>query len=110
MALSKEAFLKRSGLKEVTLSDGQTVFLKPLPASWALKKGKDKVDDEEATGAVLISLSLCDEKGNLFFGEGDGEDVLNIPLADFGILSREIMALNGMQPVDASGASEAEKN
>jgi hypothetical protein len=106
MSLTKEALLARTKVKEITLEDGTTVFLKQLPASFFLGENKD------TGGAAQIASSLCDKGGKLLFDPATETDaVLSMPLEEFKFLIREIAEHNGLFfPDEDKAATIAEKN
>ena len=112
-ALTKDALLKRNATltREIELSGGDTVYVKPLPASLFVGtedgKGRDGGDTDMA---LLMAQSLCDGEGVPLFGEGEREQVLSLSLSDFTAISAAILDLNGLKTGIGTGASAAEKN
>jgi hypothetical protein len=93
--LDKSSFLSRKRqIKEVVLSDGNSVFITPLPADFFISSNGQMGSDFRAER--LIAHSLCDPQGQAWFSEEDERAVLQLNLADFKLLTQACLAVNGL--------------
>lgn len=108
--LDREGFLKRIVTKDVPLPDGSLVCIRALPAS-LIVSGAENSSETFATANMLVQ-SLCDEHGNLLFGDGEDEkdQAMTVDHLSLKIILDAIVDLNGLRPPKEGEEGEPEKN
>ena len=108
-SLDKKSFLSRNRrVTEVSLPDGGSVFIKPLPASFFINQNGQMGNDFRVER--LVANSLCDAQGQVWFSDGEEQAVLELSLADFNVLSQACLAANGLSSAGEDSGQDGEKN
>ena len=106
--LNRESFLKRVVVEAVELPNGDTVYIRAVPASMVISGDKESVAKNLESGNMLVQ-SLCDADGTRLFNDGENNDALTIDLASLNVITRAINKLNGFTLGD-DAQEQAEKN
>lgn len=106
--LNREAFMKRVVVEPVELPNGDTVYIRAMPASMVVGSDKDVIAKNLESGNMLVQ-SLCTEDGTRMFQDDEAKDALTIDLAALDVLLAAIFKLNGLNS-GKDAQEQAEKN
>ena len=106
--LNREAFMKRVVVEPVELPNGDTVYIRAIPASMVVGSDKAVLAKNLESGNMLVQ-SLCTEDGTRMFTDGEANDALTIDLAALDVLLAAIFKLNGLT-AGKDAQEQAEKN
>lgn len=106
--LNREAFMKRVVVEPVELPNGDTVYIRAMPASMVVGSDKDTLTKNLESGNMLVQ-SLCTEDGTRMFEDGEDNEAMTIDLAALNVLLAAIYKLNGLS-VSRDAQEQAEKN
>lgn len=104
--LNRESFLKRVVVEAVELPNGDTVYIRALPASFFI----GKPEDEPVNDGDILTRSLCDEKGQPMFTDGEAETAMTVDLPSLKAIMSNIVRLNGLKSRNEGEIEQAEKN
>lgn len=107
--LNRESFLKRVVVEPVELSNGDTVYIRALPASMIVGVDQDALGENLKAGNMLVH-SLCDADGKRLFADDEGTAALTVDLASLKVLTDAINTLNGFTASRSDTQEQAEKN
>lgn len=104
--LNREAFMKRVVVEPVELPNGDTVYIRALPASFFV----GRPDDEPVKDGDILTRSLCDADGQPMFAEEEAETAMIVDLPSLKAIMSHIVELNGLKSREGEAQGQAEKN